>query len=335
MNKRLAQFSLMFWRRTAFWRSGAGLTILVLALGGLRWWWIQSQCPAYLAENAAAYGSLRTFYGPAQINHDGSKFIYVATADDRGRALFLDDTATGTKRQIIDDTQGVRAWNDDYDIQAGPWSPDDKCFVCLVSNRLMVCSSDTNGEKVIIEDKPFSEAAWLTPAEFAYVADGTNLCVAQKRGDGQWEHKIFLSEDVPLTSLTAIDSKTVAWLENGALLCRADLSEGGSGAGIQPAYPTNQVSGRMPDTTTPPTNGLALWLDASRLRQPDQAPVRDLPDLSRNANNAMGNRTPPVFNATTSARALNGKGTIHFGVAGSSANSIRHQWSRYTSGLVT
>ena len=38
----------------------------------------------------------------------------------------------------------------------------------------------------------------------------------------------------------------------------------------------------------------------------------DLPDLSRNKNDAVRNGTPPVFNATNSARALNGKGTIHF-----------------------
>ena len=40
------------------------------------------------------------------MNHDGSQFIYVATGEDRGRGLFHCDTATGKKRQIIDDKHG-------------------------------------------------------------------------------------------------------------------------------------------------------------------------------------------------------------------------------------
>ena len=317
MKERIAKSCSWLWSRTAFLRTGAGLTILVVALVGLRWWWIQAQRPAYLAENAAAYGSLRTFYGPTQMNHDGSKFIYVATADDRGRALFLGDTTTGAKQQIMDDTQGVRAWNDDFDVQAGPWSPDDRYFLCVVSNRLMICSPDTNQEKVVLEDAPFSEAVWLTPTEFAYVTGETNLCLAQKRGDGGWEHKPVLNQPVPLTSLTAIGSDAVAWLENGTLICRANVSGNTNGSdapsqnidkgGATPTAPS------ATEALQPPANGLALWLDASRLRQPDQSPVQDLPDLGHNKNDAVRNGTPPVFNSTNSSRALDGKGTIHFG----------------------
>ena len=131
MKERMTKFGSWLWRRTAFWRTGAGLTILVVALVGLRWWWIQVSTSGVCGGERRRVWLAPNFYGPAQLNHDGSKFIYVATADDRGRALFLGDTAAGTKRQIMDDTQGVRAWNDDYDIQAGPWSPDDRCFVCL------------------------------------------------------------------------------------------------------------------------------------------------------------------------------------------------------------
>ncbi|HEX5397774.1 MAG TPA: hypothetical protein VFY06_01855, partial [Verrucomicrobiae bacterium] len=69
----------------------------------------------------------------------------------------------------------------------------------------------------------------------------------------------------------------------------------------------------------PPTNGLALWLDASRLNLLNRSPVTDLPDLSRNKNDAMGNGAPPVFNATNSPGALDGKGTIHFAWLGSAA----------------
>ena len=229
MNKRVVQFSLMLWRWTALLRSGAGLAILAVALVGSRWWWIQVQRPPHAKEIAAAYGSLRTVYGPAWMNHDGSKFVYAATADDRGRALFLGDTATGTKQQIMDDTQGVRAWNDDFDVQAGPWSPDDRSFLCCVSNQMMVCPADTNQEKIVIGAGNFSGAAWLTPTEFACVMAETNLIACQKRGDGQWERRLVMSRNVPMTSLTAIGSGTVVWLENGEVICRANLSSGDSG----------------------------------------------------------------------------------------------------------
>jgi hypothetical protein len=313
MNKRLAQFGVWLWRRTAFLRSRAGLVVLAVALVGGRLLWIHVQRPPHLEANATAYGSIRNFYGPAWMNHDGSRFIYVATPDERGRALFLCDTATGKKRQIICDKQGVGYFEDNYNIQAGPWSPDDKCFVCLVSNRLMVCSADANQANAVVDDKPFSEAVWLTPTQFAYVTDQTNLCLAQKRADGQWEHRIFLSQEMAMTSLTVVGLDTVAWLEEGAIICRADLSGTQSGAGILPADSTNQPSSRMPDNTTPPASGLALWLDASKLRQPDQSPVMALADLSRQKNDAVWNGRPPVFNGTNSAGALNGLGTIRFG----------------------
>jgi hypothetical protein len=317
MINRVTKFGSWLWRRTTFLRTGAGMTILAVSLVGLRWLWIQSHRPAYSAENAAEYGSLRTFYGQAQMNHDGSRFIYVATADDRGRAVFLGETATGTKRQVIEDTQGVGGWKDDFNVQTGPWSPDDRFFLCCVSNQLMVCPVDANQVTIVVDDKPFSQAVWLTPTLFAYVTDERNLCVANKRADGQWEHKIFLSEDVPLTSLTAISSDTLAWLENGALICRVNLS-GGENGGDAPSPNSNNAGAA--GALQPPTNGLALWLDASRLRQADQARVLDVPDLSRNKNDAVWNGTPPVFNGTNSPRALDGKGTIHFASLDSPAN---------------
>ncbi len=203
---------------------------------------------------ANAYGSIRDFYGPAWMNHDGSQFIYVARADDRGRALFLCDTKTGQKRQIIEDRHGVGQFEDNYNIQAGPWSPDDRNFLCCVSNRLMICPADTNQAAGFIEDKPYSEAVWLTPTKFAYVTDQTNLYIGQKREDGQWERKLFLSEEAPMTSLTAISSDAVAWLENNSIICRADFSESESGAGILPADSSNQLSGKMPAATMPLTN---------------------------------------------------------------------------------
>ncbi len=107
-----------------------------------------------------------------------------------------------------------------------------------------------------------------------------------------------------MTSLTAISSDTVAWLENNSIVCRADLSEGPS--------KTDAVAAAT-KTDAPPTNGLALWLDASKLRQPDQSQVMGLADLSRSRNDAVWNGRPPVFNGTNSPLALNGQGTIHFG----------------------
>ena len=187
MRKWKAQFRSRLRQRRVPWLPGAGLALLAVSLVGLRLLWIHIQRPAHLEANTAAYGSTRNFYGAARMNHDGSQFIFVASANDRGRALFLCDSRTGKKRQIIEDKHGVGIWNDDFDVQAGPWSPDDRCFLCCVSNRLMILPVDTNQPQVVIENKQFSEAVWLTTTEFAYVTDETNLCLAQKREDGQWE----------------------------------------------------------------------------------------------------------------------------------------------------
>jgi hypothetical protein len=328
MNERMTQCFTWLRQRTAFLRSTAGLALLAVSLVGLRLLWIHVQRPAQLEETAAAYGSIRNFYGPVQMNHDGSQFIFAATANDRGRAVFLCETLTGKKQQIIEDKHGVGIWNDDFDCQAGPWSPDDSSFLCVVSNRPMVFSADTHQGQVVTGGAPFSAAVWLTSTEFACVADKTNLCLAQKRADGQWDGKIFLSRNTPLTSLTAIGSDTVAWLENGEVICRADLSGGEAASpnankgGEAPPSPsaTGASQPQSQPQAQPPTNGLALWLDASRLRQADQTPVMDLPDLSRNKNNALWNGSRPVFNGTNSPLALNGHGTIHFAWLGSATN---------------
>jgi len=194
------KFTSRLWKRINSWHPGVVLTVLAVAFVLLRVIAIHAQRPAHLDENAAAYGSIRNFYGPAQFNHDGSQFIFAATADDRGRAIYLADTRTGKKRQIIEDTQGVGIWNDDFDVRAGPWSPDDRYFLCLVSNRLMVCSP--NNEQMVIDDKPFSEAVWLTTSRFAYVTDDTTLCFGEKRNDGHWDHHTVLNRNVQLLADT-------------------------------------------------------------------------------------------------------------------------------------
>ena len=320
MSERLAQFRSRLRRGTTSWLTMAGLAGLALALVGLRLLWLHVQRPAHLEANATAYGAIRNFYGPAQLNHDGSQFIYAANADDRGHALFLCDTLTGKRRLILTDKDGTGYWKDDFNLQAGPWSPDDRYFLCCASNRLMVCAADPNQKTVIIEDKPYSEAVWLTPTLFAYVTDGKNLYAGQKREDGQWKRNLILSRDMPISSLTAMGSDTVAWLENNTAICGANVSKSDSGAGILPADSSNQLPGKMPATTTPPTNGLALWLDASMLQLTNQASVTSLADLSRSRNDAVRNERAPVFNGTNSARALNGLGTIHFGWVGATTN---------------
>lgn len=288
---------------------GVVLTVLAVGFVGARLAWIHIQRPAHLEENAAAYGSIGDFYGQAQMNQDGSRFSYVTRASDRGDALFVCETATGKKRQVIEDKQGVGIWNDDFDIRAGPWSPDGRCFLCLVSNRLMVCSADNNKEQVVIDDKPYSEAVWLTPSRVAYVTDDTTLCVGQKREDGNWEHEAVLNRNVPIRSLAATGPETVAWVENGEVICRADIPNSTGGSVRAVATATQTV-----------TNGLALWLDSSKLQEADQAQVTELPDLSRRNNNAVWNGAPPVFNAANSPLALDGKGTVHFGWVDSATN---------------
>ena len=113
-----------------------------------------------------------------------------------------------------------------------------------------------------------------------------------------------------------------------AFLCRINLSESNGGSDASSQNPNNGGEAPLPPSATgasqppaqPPLAGLALWLDASQLRQPDQAPVLDLPDLSRSHNDALWNGTPPVFNGTNSARALDGKATIHFAWLDSATN---------------
>jgi len=131
MKTPVPELSASFWRRTGVLRSRAGLVVLAVAVVGLRLLWLHIQRPAHLEENAALWGSISDFTGVTEMNHDGSQFIYVAPANDRGHAVYLGDTATGKKQQIIEDKRGVGIWNDDFDCQAGPWSPDDSYFLCV------------------------------------------------------------------------------------------------------------------------------------------------------------------------------------------------------------
>jgi hypothetical protein len=189
MNTPNTQFSAKLWQRTTFWRSGAGLAIITVAFVGLRLLWIQIQRPAHLAENAAAYGGIRNFYGPAQMNRDGSQLTYVAPANDRGHAVFLADAATGKKRQIMEDTNGLRVGNAEFDIQAGPWSPDDSAFVCLVDQQMVICDAPT-GRSLGNFTLPTVPGAvtWLNPAKVMCVTAG-KLYELNRQANGTWTSK--------------------------------------------------------------------------------------------------------------------------------------------------
>ena len=186
MNTSLAEIRTSFWRKTTFWRTGPGLAILAVAFVALRLLWIYLERPAHLDANAALWGSIRDFSGPAEMNHDGSQLIYVAPANDRGHSVFLADAATGKKRQILEDTNGVRMGNAEFDLYAGPWSPDDSGFVCLEDKRIILCDAQT-GRSVGDFTLPAISATvtWLNPATVMCVAAG-KLYELDRQTDGTW-----------------------------------------------------------------------------------------------------------------------------------------------------
>jgi hypothetical protein len=300
MKERLAKF----WQRTAFVRSGIGLVIVVVALAGLRLLWLQLQHPAHFKEITNAFGSVHLFFGAPQMNHDGSQLTYVAT-DDKRYALFLCDTATGRKQEIVRDEDGPANWERGFDFHALPWSPDDSAFIYSLQRKLVICPADTNMARVELAVGPnaVSGLVWLNPSEFAWLQSET-IRYAKKPANGKWEIHNLPHQD-GISSLTAVDAHTIAWLQ-GDYICHLDLAANPDG--------TNNpvVAVKTDDHASPLTNGLALWLDASTLQQSNQTPVITLADLSPQKNSVRANRNTPTYNATNSPNALNGKGTIHF-----------------------
>ncbi len=301
-NARMAQLGL--WRRITFLRSGAGLAAIVVVLVGLRLLLIQIGRPAHAKQIADAFGSVKLFYGAMQFNHQGSQFTYTATSD-QGYGLFLCDAATGRK-QLIHEEHVLGPWHTAFAFYAWPWSPDDSVFIYALHDKLVIQPADTNKAPVelAVEYNAVSDLVWLNPTQFVYTANGTNLCCAQRQSDGQWQQQELLHGN-GISSLTASDTNTVAWLQDG-LICRLNLAAGAGGKSNLPAAAT-------PDTNAkPPTDGLKLWLDASTLKQADQTPVPVLNDSSPSVNDAVANGTPPTYNGSESPLALNGNGTIHF-----------------------
>jgi len=313
MNTPNPEFSAKLWRRTVFLRSGAGMVCLVVAFVGIRLLWIQFHLPAHRQEIINALGSINNFYEGAQMNRDGSRFIYVG--DGRiGRSVYLCDTATGRKQVVCEGT-GKGENQNMFNLHVWPWAPDDSSFIYVNADDLVVCPEDTNQAPVSLPidgTNVVSDVVWLNPAEFAFVANHNSLCQGQRQPDGRWElHQFPCGYDLP--NLTAVGAHEVAWLQDNSIY-RVKLPSDST---------NNPFAEQMADTpppAKPPANDLALWLDASILQQPDQTIVDRLNDLSINRNNAFVNGHPPVFNGTNSPRALDGKGTIHFAWLDSATN---------------
>jgi hypothetical protein len=283
---------------------GVWIVICVLGLLGGRMLWVNASRPAHRQEIAAALGSASLFYGSPQLNHDGSRFTYVATSDI-GYGLFLFDNATGHKKMIFDE-HGVGRFGGSLDLYAWPWSPDDSAFIYSVHDQLIVFPIDTKDAslQLTVGTNAITGVAWLNPDEFAYASWDTNLCVVKKQNDGHWEQHELLHGN-RISSLTAVETNAIAWLQDG-LICRLNLTPGLSGI-------SNMLASLVIDTNLLlPTNGLKLWLDASILQQTDQSVVPVLTDLSPSKNDAVQSENPPIFNASESSGALNGRGTIHF-----------------------
>ena len=73
------------------------------------------------------------------MSHDGTQFTYVSTMETRGTALFLYDMVHRQQREIVREEDGPGYWHDDFDLRAGPWSPDDSSFICSMKDKLIIC----------------------------------------------------------------------------------------------------------------------------------------------------------------------------------------------------
>jgi hypothetical protein len=286
------------WRWTRVIPTSIWIIIAVVSLVGGRWFRVETGRPAHRQEIADAFGSVSLFNGGPEMNHDGSQITYVATGD-QGFAVFLCDPASGKKQTVMvanEDTLPIHAW---------PWSPDDNAFIYSTRSNLFICqAAGINGSNsASIDANEASNVIWLNPLEFAWL-EGETICYAKKATDGQWTVQ-RLSHQGRISSLTAIDTHTIAWLQEN-LICRLNLADDLTGTNNPFVYLNSDAY------SMPLTNDLMLWLDAATLEQSNETPVTALADLSSKRNAAIFNRNPPTFNAPDSDDALNGKATIHF-----------------------
>lgn len=316
------------------------IIIAISAILGGRLLWVHAWRPAHREEIMKAYASISPFYGSPQLNHAGNQVIYVSDGKT-ARSLYLCNIDSG-KKQVVSVGIGEGTWKNNYHLDAWPWSPDDRYFVYFSYDSLFVYQVESNlisAQLTIGTNANVSGLIWLSPQQFAW-QQGNNIYYA-KCVDGHWEKR-----EVPfrglISSLTAIDDNTIAWLQDG-YICRFNLAQdiaGTTNSSVQPVI-SNQ--------TAPYSADLVLWLDASALQQSNQTPVTELTDLSPTLNQAIVNNAPPTYNGPESPHALNGKGTINFlsdlsgastasglktirplGVAGSSPRTVFAVMRRYS-----
>ncbi|HEX5398613.1 MAG TPA: LamG-like jellyroll fold domain-containing protein [Verrucomicrobiae bacterium] len=284
---------------------GLWIAIAVVALVGGRWLWLRVHRAEHAMEIAAAFGSASLQSDPAHFDNNFAYCTYTAFADTRGVALYLRETATGKNRQVTMQRDGTGAWQDEYNLQSQPWSPDGRDFAYSTMGSLFICPVDAGlpAEELKLEQNVIpADVVWLNPSELVWLENRT-LCHAIKPSDGPWAVQRYHSFSEKL-SVTAIGPHQIAWLQDDCI-CRLDFSQDLTGTNDPFSSSTTANPG-------PVTNSLVLWLDASTLQQPDRTPVNTLDDRSPSQNTAAVNGSAPLFNAPGSQGALNGKGTLHF-----------------------
>jgi hypothetical protein len=349
LEKLFAQAKNGFQKQSQKWlpafSSGVWIVIALTMLVGGRLLWVKASRPAHRQAIADAFGSDSQFFDDAQLNHDGSRLTYVSTSD-KGWGVFLYDQTTSHKQLICEQKQQSDHWNF-FDLNAWPWSPDDKSFIYSAGYTLFVCSIDSgqvsqspgiqaSGPVAIPAEGRvtcFTSVVWVNPSEFAYLFDGV-IGYARKRSDGQWiTHRLPYGE-LPqaggASCLTAASDDSIAWLMNGSI-CRARLTEDANDpftitpatANAQRQLETNirAVTFGAPPAIQPPADHLFFWGDAATLEQSNQSPVLRLADLSPGKNDLIPDGKAPIYNAPDSPRALNGRGTVHFSLNGSVTNA--------------
>ncbi len=162
--------------------AGLWVALAVGLLVGGRYAWILASRPADADEIAAAYGSVRLFYGSPQADSTGSHLIFVATAD-LGYGLFLADANTGHKTMVCNQTN-----YDDYtwNLHAWPWSPDDKTFAYSQAGKITI--ADPSGATLtnVNTATNLSELAWLSPSAFVCLEENDKLYYVAKQADSTW-----------------------------------------------------------------------------------------------------------------------------------------------------
>ncbi len=294
------------WHRIGFLFTGTWFAGVLIVLVCARLAWVHFHVPRHFDEIAKAFGSTSLFYETPQVSQSGDQFTFVKTSA-HGYALYLGNATTHQTRSLVELYNYLGQHGNKFELKALPWSPDDRSFLYLMRDKLVIFPSvaGQSSTELPVATNSVTSAAWLNPGKFFYIEEETNLFYAQKGSDGQWEQHHVLSRDLPLESAAWVGDESVAWLENN-VICGVNVKKG------TPMTNVLSVASPASDANRPPRDGLALWLDASTLRQPDQSPVTHLIDLGPRKNDAVENGNPPVFNGPDSEFALKGKGTIHF-----------------------